>query len=633
MIAMPHGAPGMSAQPSAPGMTAQPLGGPLLAGDGERVLTTRGLTVTLGSTKLVDGIDLRIGRGDRVGLIGESGSGKTLTALAIMGLLPEYLSVSGSVLLRGADHDLIGADERQVSRLRGGAMTMVFQEPMTALNPTMRIGDQVAEVMIVHRTQRGRRAIREAVVRLLEDVRLPDPAAAARAYPHQLSGGQRQRVGLAIALANNPNLLICDEPTTALDVTVQANVLDLIVRGVAARDAGLLFITHDLAVVATVCDKVAVMYGGRIVETGEVADVFTRPRHDYTKALLAASDLSVVDEHGRLRAGGVRVEGASPDGVGSIDRSERAGSDGSAGSEVEVTAEPRVIPPAEPSVGTMGGPIISVRDLVRTYQRSRTSLFGPPAAVEALRGVTFDVARGERLGIVGESGCGKTTLLRLIAALDAPTSGQVTVDGVDLTGLPERRLRFLRERMQLVFQDPMASLDPRMRIHESVAEPLLAQDKAAPRERIQALLRGVGIEPEAAHRYPHQFSGGQRQRISIARAVAPDPRILVADEPVSALDVSVRARILNLMTDLVDDLGLTLIFVSHDLSVVRHVCERIIVMKAGEIVEEGPTEAIYQDARHPYTRRLLASIPTISRGLAGVSAADLAAARKEEYPV
>lgn len=569
----------------------------------ERVLTVRDLRIRSGEAELVKGIEVRVGRGERLGLIGESGSGKTLTALAIMGLLGDGLTATGSVKVRGADHDLIGASEAQLSRLRGNAMAMVFQEPMTALNPTMRVGDQVAEVMTVHgRLDRG--AAREAAVALLDDVRLPDPAGSARAYPHQLSGGQRQRVVLAMALANNPNLLVCDEPTTALDVTVQANVLDLIVRGVEERDAGLLFITHDLAVVATVCEQVCVMYRGEIVEHGPVEEILRRPDHTYTRQLLAASDLSAVDGRGRLQRPGALAP--------------RAGA-------VVSTSPGRSGPPA-------GDPIVVATGLTKIYKRPRNRLFGPTPTVTALRDVDLTVRRGERLGIVGESGCGKSTLLRILTGLDKPTSGSVTVDGREITELPERRLGFLRGQVQLVFQDPLGSLDPRMRVHESIREPLVAQGRPAHRERVWELLEAVGLDPESALRYPHQFSGGQRQRISIARAVGPHPQILFADEPVSALDVSVRAQALNLMSDLVDELGLTLVFVSHDLSVVRHMCERVVVMKAGQIVEEGPTQRLYDDPQEPYTRRLVASIPTIDRGLAGATAADLAAARAQEHP-
>ncbi|MEO7234776.1 MAG: ABC transporter ATP-binding protein [Lapillicoccus sp.] len=614
---------------------------------------------------LVDDVTFAVGRGERVGLIGESGSGKSLTGLSLLGLLPEDLVATGSVCLTRPGLEVVGAPERALSKVRGQDVAMVFQEPMTALNPTMRVGEQVAEAMTIHGTVGGRDEARRRAVELLDQVRLPDPGEAARAYPHQLSGGQRQRVVLAIALANDPELLVCDEPTTALDVTVQAQVLDLIVRGVEARDAALLLITHDLSVVATACERVLVMYGGRLVEAGPVDQVFTRPRHRYTEGLLAASDLTGGPAgRGRRRrlttiAGTVPPAGRFPDGcvfrtrcphataecsappawssddpssgyachhpapdsppVRALDRTEKGslqstnrsgeGSDRARGGAREGAGD--------------GAPVISVRDLVRTYQRPRRSLLHAGAAVPALRGVGFEVAAGERFGIVGESGCGKSTLLRILAGLDQPTSGAVLVDGTDIAGLPERRLGFLRERQQLVFQDPMGSLDPRMRVRDIIAEPLVAQGHSAPRERVSGLLEEVGLSDSALDRYPHQFSGGQRQRIAIARALAPRPGILLADEPVSALDVSVRAQVLNLIGDLVDELALTLVFVSHDLSVVRHLCDRVAVMSEGEIVEIGPVEQIWEHPRHPYTQRLLAAVPTIAKALGGATTADL----------
>lgn len=593
-----------AAQAAVPAGAGGPLGP-------EEVLRVRRLTVHAGDTELVHPLDLDIARGERVGLIGESGCGKTLTALSVIGLLSDSLAARGDVRLCGVAHNLLDLDERAMSRLRGSRIGMVFQEPLTALNPTMRVGRQVAEAMLLHRHEwpgagRDRDGVHRDVVRLLDDVRLPDPEQAARAYPHQLSGGQRQRVVLAMALANSPDLLICDEPTTALDVTVQANVLDLIVAGVEERNAGLLFISHDLAVIATVCEKVAVMYDGRIVESGPVGQVLTAPAHDYTRRLLAASNLADVDERGRLRGFGGPQAGST------------AARDGGRTCGIAPTSE--------------GAPLIEVRGVTRDYRRPRRSLFGETPIVQALRGIDLTIRRGERVGIVGESGCGKSTLLRILAGLDQPTSGEVAVAGRPVSGVPERRLGFLREGLQMVFQDPMGSLDPRMRIQDSVREPLLLAGRAEHRDRIRDLLASVGIDPDSAHRYPHQFSGGQRQRISIARAIGPEPDILLADEPVSALDVSVRAQVLNLLADLVDDLRLTLVFVSHDLSVVRHVCERVIVMKAGSIVEEGPVDQIYNDPREPYTRRLVASIPTIERALAGVTAADLAAARAQEHP-
>ncbi len=616
----------------------------------EVVLDVRDLGVRVGNTDLVTDVSFSIGRGERVGLIGESGSGKSLTGLSLMGLLPEDLVQSGSVRLPGSDLEVVGASDHALSRVRGRDVAMVFQEPMTALNPTMRVGDQVAESLLIHRTETDRGAARRRAVDLLEQVRLPDPVDTARAYPHQLSGGQRQRVVLAIALANDPALLVCDEPTTALDVTVQALVLDLIVRGVESRDAALLLITHDLSVVATACERVLVMYGGRIVEAGPVEEVFRRPRHRYTEGLIAASDLtSGARRQLRTIPGSVPAAGGFPAGcvfrnrcpfatdacatlppwVGSPAQGYACYHPADAGPDPPSDRPPTdsVVPQRYPQdrPASPGKPVIVVEDLVRDYQRPRTSLTRPGQVVHALKGVSFEVLAGERFGIVGESGCGKSTLLRLLAGLDRPTAGRIVVEGTDIAPLAERRLRFLRDQLQMVFQDPMSSLDPRMRVRDIVAEPLVAQGDRAPRARVAELLNSVGLPETALHRYPHQFSGGQRQRISIARALAPAPDILLADEPVSALDVSVRAQVLNLISDLVDELQLTLVFVSHDLSVVRHLCDRVAVMSAGEIVEIGPVEQLWRNPQHPYTRRLLAAVPTMERALSGETTAHLAA--------
>ena len=637
----------------------------------DTVVDVRSLSVRVRGLTLVDDVTFTVDRGERVGLIGESGSGKSLTGLSLLGLLPEDLEPTGSVRLPGSDLEVVGASERRLAQVRGRDVAMVFQEPMTALNPTMRAGDQVAEALTIHGTVADRAAARRRAVELLDQVRLPDPADASRAYPHQLSGGQRQRVVLAIALANDPALLVCDEPTTALDVTVQAQVLDLIVRGVEARNSALLLITHDLSVVATACERVLVMYGGRIVEAGPVDEVFTRPRHRYTEGLLAASDLTggPAGRGARRRLttipGSVPPAGQLPDGCVFRTRCAHAtatcattppwtGPDAAHGyacvhpapasppvrapdrtenGAIQSTNRSEEGTPGEmPAEGKSAEAAISVRNLVRYYQRPRTSLLKPGRAVPALRGISFDVAPGERFGIVGESGCGKSTLLRLLAGLDTPTSGEVLVGGTDIAHLPERRLGFLRERLQLVFQDPMGSLDPRMRVRDIVAEPLVAQGHRAPYDRVDALLDEVGLTASAARRYPHQFSGGQRQRISIARALAPRPAILLADEPVSALDVSVRAQVLNLVGDLVDELELTLVFVSHDLSVVRHLCDRVAVMSAGEIVEIGPVEQVWEHPQHPYTQRLLAAVPTMQKALSGATTSDLVAAEPPIEP-
>ena len=560
------------------------------------LMEVAGLRVSAGSRVLVKDFALSLARGERVGLIGESGSGKSVTAAALMGLLPEDLQTFGSVRLDGVPQNLVGASDRMMSRIRGRRTGMVFQEPLSALNPLMRVGRQVAEALTQHGTLRSQAAAARSI-ELLASVQLPDPAEAARAYPHQLSGGQRQRVMLAMALANDPDLLICDEPTTALDVSVQHQMLQLISDGVARRGSGLLFITHDLAVAASICDRILVMRDGVLVEQGATADVFARPQHDYTRGLLAASDLEATDSSGRL----FTVSSAA----GYVPAAARA-------------QAPKAGIAVPPAAADTAGPLIRVRGLNRTYRRGRSSLFRAPAEVHALRDVSFEVAAGQRFGIVGESGSGKSTLLRILAGLDQPTSGSVQVAGSEVAGSRENQLVELRRQLQIVFQDPMGSLNPRMRVRDLITEPLLLPgEPVAARHhagKLAEMLNAVGLPPDSADRFPHQFSGGQRQRIAIARALICEPRILVADEPVSALDVSVRAQVLNLLSDLVDKYRLTLVFVSHDLGVVKHLCDTVAVMHQGRIVESGPTGQVYANPGHEYTRRLVASSLSLHSG-------------------
>ncbi|WP_342022454.1 ABC transporter ATP-binding protein [Arthrobacter citreus] len=591
----------------------------------EPLLQVEGLTISTKDRVLVEDFNLTLGRGERVGLIGESGSGKSMTATALMGLLPDGVEATGSIHLAGTDQNLVGAPDARLRRIRGNAMTMVFQEPLTALNPLMKVGKQVAEVMLKHRTAGSSREAATRAVELLASVRLPDPAEAAAAYPHQLSGGQRQRVMLAMALANDPALLICDEPTTALDVTVQRQVLDLVLEAVSERETGLLFITHDLSVVANICERVLVMNNGRVVEEGSADNVFTRPQHLYTKALLGASDLEATDSRGRLFTVASAAEYApplaSPPGVPLPSQPGRPASSAAAREPAAAAAAAAAArQPAAEAEAEAAEPVISVKDLVRTYRRGRSSLFGKPTEVQALRGVSFDVAAGQRFGVVGESGSGKSTLLRILAGLDQPTSGSVRVAGNEVAGARERQLLQLRQQLQIVFQDPMGSLDPRMRVRDIVAEPLLLPGQPSGtrrhRDKVEEMLNAVGLDPDAADRFPHQFSGGQRQRISIARALICEPRVLVADEPVSALDVSVRAQVLNLLSDLVDRYRLTLVFVSHDLGVVRHICDNVVVMNQGLIVESGPTAQVYENPVHDYTKTLVASSMTLRGELA-----------------
>ena len=573
--------------------------------DESPALEVTGLSIATDGQMLVSNLGFRIGRGERVGLIGESGSGKSLTSLAVMGLLPESLTATGRVTVGGGDRNIVGLGESEAAKLRGAHMAMVFQEPMTALNPLMRVGRQIAESMLIHGTQPNRAAAERRAVELMADVGLPAPVETARAYPHQLSGGQRQRVVLAIALANEPELLVCDEPTTALDVTVQKQVLELVLEKVSRRSTGLLFITHDLAVVGETCERVLVMNRGVVVEEGPIDRVFTRPQHPYTRGLLAASDLDATDTGGRLFTVATAT-GYVP-----------------GRSVTRMVARPAA-PVAHPSDAEVSplptSTVVRAENLTRQYRRERTSLRTPPQTVDALGGVSFAIEAGQRFGIVGESGSGKSTLLRILSGLDQPTSGTIDVVGRRLNGARHADLAELRKNLQIVFQDPMASLNPRMRIGEIIAEPLLnaanlqggvAVSRRERAELVAEMVHAVGLPGDTVDRFPHQFSGGQRQRISIARALVCRPRILVADEPVSALDVSVRAQVLNLLADLVEEYELTLVFVSHDLGVVRYLCDRVAVMQRGEIVEQGDTRAIYEHPSSDYTRSLIEATPTI----------------------
>lgn len=590
----------------------------------ERLLSVDNLTVNAGSSQLVKGISFEIFRGERVGLIGESGSGKSLTCLSLIGLLDKGLHAEGHIAFhdRPADAaaadaepqpiDLLNAEEIQLSRLRGNRLSMVFQEPMTALNPLMKVGDQLAEVIKIHRPKT--KDLKPRVVELLSSVQIPDPARTATVYPHQMSGGQRQRVMLAMAMANGPDLLLADEPTTALDVTVQKRVLNLMATQVEGAGTSLLFITHDLGVVSEVCDRVIIMRHGRIVESGPIDRVFTAPEHPYTRSLLAASDLETDPATGRLltldaTAGDSLTAPESLEGTASHakDSADHTGATGPSRSPVEHHTLPE--DGGTPVFNHVDNPAIRVRDLTRTY--GKPGLFGRSLVVPALRGVSFDVGVGQRFGIVGESGCGKSTLLRLLTALDEPTSGRVEIAGEPIGGRPERQLRWLRDAMQIVFQDPMGSLDPRMNVRDIIAEPLHGATRRQRRTRVNELLEQVGLPLSSAEKHPHQFSGGQRQRIAIARALVTRPKILIADEAVSALDVSVRAQVLNLLDDLVQEYQLTLVFVSHDLNVVHHSCDAVAVMNAGRIVECGPADSVIESPQHPYTAELVSAIPRV----------------------
>jgi peptide/nickel transport system ATP-binding protein len=515
-----------------------------------------GLSLDIHGQAILRDVSLDIAPGKVTGLVGESGSGKSMTALAMMGLLPQGSTATGHAWLD--EGDVLAKSEREMCALRGNRVGMIFQEPMTALNPVKTIGDQVAETLVVHGRASKREAMEIARARLTR-VGLPADRFPLSRYPHELSGGQRQRVCIAMAVALNPELLIADEPTTALDVTTQAQILDLLKDLVAEEGMSLLLITHDLAVVAGMADHVAVMQAGRIVEQGPTEALFRTMAHPYTAKLFAAS------RH----------------------RPERAG-------RVEST------------------PLLTVENAVRDYPTARQGLLGRAGTFRAVNGVSFTLHRGESLGLVGESGCGKSTLTRAILGLDALQSGSIRLDGQEIHAGPHLDPS-IRRRMQVVFQDPYGSFNPRWRVDRLVAEPfqLMDQRPADLRERVARALDDVGIEAGAMERYIHEFSGGQRQRIAIARALITNPDLIVLDEAVSALDVSIRAQILDLLAGLRAAHGLSYLFISHDLSVVQAVTDRVLVMRAGEIVEAGATAQVFAAPTHPYTSALIAATPTI----------------------
>ena len=526
------------------------------------LIEVNGLRVETRSSVILDDITFDLERGSRVGIIGESGSGKTMTALAILGLLPDGLRSSGSIKLRGAE--LVGRSERELVMTRGNSISMIFQEPMTALNPVMRIGKQISEPLQVHQDMTSKESM-EVVVRLLDSVGIREAERRARAFPHELSGGQRQRAMIAMALANGPELVIADEPTTALDVTVQAKVLKVLRDQVVALDTALVLITHDLPVVASVAERVIVLRDGKMIEQGPAQQVFEDPSEPYTRALV--------------------------DSVPPMSRS----------------AE---VPPKHPRPPSEGEPIVTIRDVSKVYRLRRKSLTDPAPLVSAVDNVSLEVHRGETLGIVGESGSGKSTLARLMMGLEKPTSGDIEVNGIPLNSKPN--LDQIRHVAQMVFQDPMGSLDPRMLVEDVVAEPLRALGIGGDHtRRVGELLEAVSLPADTASRYPHEFSGGQRQRIAIARALAPGPRLLIADEPVSALDMSVQTVTLDLLDNLKQEFELTMVFISHDLSVIHEISDRVVVLEDGRIVESGTAGEVFSQPREQYTRDLLAAIPRL----------------------
>ena len=593
-----------------------------------------GFTTDSEDVAAVRGMTFDVQPREVVALVGESGAGKSATAMAVVGLLPEYASVSGSVRLHG--DELIGLDDRGMSRIRGRVIGTVFQDPMSALTPVYTVGDQIAEALRVHQRGLGRNAARTRAVELLELVGISQPDRRARSFPHELSGGERQRVVIAIAIANDPDLIICDEPTTALDVTVQAQILDVLRTARDVTGAGVLIITHDLGVVSEFADRALVMYAGKAVETAPVADLTRTRVMPYTVGLLGSVPRLDAAQGSRL----VPIPGvppsmaALPPGCPFAPRCPMAVDECLSAEPELVTIAPGhtaacirtddvVGRSAADVYGVSTAPadavpdpdapvVLKVVDLVRTYPLTKGVVFRRKIGeVRAVDGISFELRQGQTLGIVGESGSGKSTTLHEVLELAAPQGGSIEVLGHDVTTLDRRSRRALRGDLQVVFQDPVASLDPRLPVFDALAEPLTANgfDKQHVDARVAELLSTVGLRREDASRYPAEFSGGQKQRIGIARALALQPKILALDEPVSALDVSIQAGIINLLLDLQERFGLSYLFVSHDLSVVKHLADTLVVMYKGSVVEAGDAADVFARPEHEYTRQLLAAVP------------------------
>ncbi len=550
-------------------------------------------------TQALKNITLSVDRGEILAIVGESGSGKSVTSLSILQLLPSPPAnyPTGEILLTidGETVNVLQSSPQKLQSIRGNQVAMIFQEPMSSLNPVLTCGFQVQEAIRQHNSITEKEALAKTIL-LFEKVKLPDPSAMFQRYPHQLSGGQKQRVMIAMAMSCEPYLLICDEPTTALDVTVQKNILQLIRDLQVQNNMGVLFITHDLSVVAEIADRVAVMYKGEIVEQATAQQIFSAPEHRYTKALLACRPA--------LHVKGERLPVVSD--FMQVDKTDEM-------VEKSAVVFEKVMETTNSGLPTSIAKLLTVSHL-KVYFPSRKSFFGKTATyTKAVDDVSFDVLEGETLGLVGESGCGKSTLGRAILRLIDATEGNIYYKGIDLLHADSKTMQTLRKDMQIIFQDPYSSLNPRITIGDAIAEPLqvhgLVNGKKERKEKVIFLLEKVNLTPEHYYRYPHEFSGGQRQRIVIARALALQPSFVICDESVSALDVSVQAQVLNLLNDLKKEFGFTAIFISHDLSVVRYISDRIMVMNQGHIEETGTAEEVYHHPKTEYTQRLIASVP------------------------
>lgn len=545
--------------------------------------------------KAVNTISFAVKKGTVLGIVGESGSGKSVTSFSIMRLHDEtYAKITGSIDFEKVS--LLNLSSNEIRQIRGNQISMIFQEPMTSLNPVFTCGEQVAEAIMLHRNVNKIQA-KQHTIELFNEVQLPRPEHIFDSYPHQISGGQKQRVMIAMALSCNPKLLIADEPTTALDVTVQKTIIQLLLKLKQERDMAMIFISHDLGVINEIADEVAVMYKGEIVEQGAAKDIFNNPQHPYTKGLLACRPSPALQLK-RLPVVADFLTGNTQDATSHLNASNQL-------TDVEIKSRREELYQQKP--------LLKIEDL-STWYPVNTGFFSKNAAyVKAVDKINFEVFPGETLGLVGESGCGKTTLGRSILRLIQPTSGSIIFEGKDITHLGKSEMRKLRKDIQIIFQDPYASLNPKLTIGQSILEPLtvhnLFKNEAERKAKVLELLNKVGLKEEHYNRYPHEFSGGQRQRVVIARALALEPKFIICDESVSALDVSVQAQVLNLIKDLQKEFGLTYIFISHDLAVVKHISDRILVMNKGKIEEEGFPEQIFYSPKAAYTQKLIDAIP------------------------
>jgi peptide/nickel transport system ATP-binding protein len=560
------------------------------------------------TVKAVNNISFTLSKGETIGIVGESGSGKSVTSLSVMRLIPNPpgKTTAGEIIFHSKTKgpiDIVTLPEKEMRQLRGNEIAMIFQEPMTSLNPVYTCGDQVMEAILLHQKVSKKEA-KELTINLFKEVQLPRPDDIFNSYPHQISGGQKQRVMIAMAMSCKPTILIADEPTTALDVTVQATILDLMLKLQREQKMGIMFITHDLGVIAELADKVVVMYKGKIVEQGSVLDIFSNPTHPYTRGLLACRPpldkrllwLPTVSDFMKTNDAGELIE-STP--------------------SVKDVAEKHVLSKEERTEAHKKlyskQPILQIKNL-KTYFPIQRGLFGKAKGfVHAVDDVSFDVYPGETLGLVGESGCGKTTLGRTILRLIEPTSGEILFDGINITKIDAAKMRELRKDIQIIFQDPYSSLNPRITIGQAIMEPMqvhgiLENDKAR-KERVIELLHRVNMNESHFYRYPHEFSGGQRQRVCIARAIALNPKFIICDESVSALDVSVQAQVLNLLNELKREFDFTYIFVSHDLSIVKFMSDRMVVMNKGKVEEMGDADEIYSNPQSEYTKNLINAIP------------------------